>query len=405
MFSSLGSVIQRVAAIRSLPVKAAIKHRWVGYDRFLSIVHNQIGQDNGERRLQGYEMALQRFGLLNKDQSYKDLVVRSLAAHQPTFYDSRGWFLFANMPTAQSSGREFVEGVGHALLDQNFDIRATMASRNANRDAALAFRSLVVGDVANVVLEFLAHRSWMGDVTVARIKTWFHNQSHQLRHVPPAIREDLLFPYIRGIRFVGHFRKQHSWGRINDMYKRPPLSSEHILHPEKYRRYEEPHSIVLGTPLALHGYDRVYANVFGEFGFFLLLRNHGVAPDRASRAAAGWGGDQYAVYSQVDAPHADTIGILVVSFDAVADAIEAFEALSDGFGTAGRKRYWGATTVVIENNPGGPSYAIKKRRERVLLIVARSEQVNTCLQAKGLELLARRTDAGGGGPHQGGQQS
>jgi hypothetical protein len=67
--------------------------------------------------------------------------------------------------------------------------------------------------------------------------------------------------------------------------------------------------------------------VWGEFGFDLWLRSHGVDERGAAEAAAGWGGDRVIVLAPPgERRPARAVGIARTEWDSEVDAIEAAEA-------------------------------------------------------------------------------
>jgi hypothetical protein len=67
--------------------------------------------------------------------------------------------------------------------------------------------------------------------------------------------------------------------------------------------------------------------VWGELGFQLFLRSHGVDPAAAEQAAAGWGGDRAVVLARAGDRRAErAAGVSRSEWDSEADAIEAEEA-------------------------------------------------------------------------------
>ena len=58
----------------------------------------------------------------------------------------------------------------------------------------------------------------------------------------------MIFPYFKGMVFCAKIANQGGWAAIDDVYRNPPLSTEQILHPEKYRAKPDfPMTIDLGT--------------------------------------------------------------------------------------------------------------------------------------------------------------
>ena len=75
-----------------------------------------------------------------------------------------------------------------------------------------------------------------------------------------------------------------------------PTSSEHILHPDRYRRGDAPVDLRF-----VSASDAVYEDGLGEFEIGILLSELVGTESAASSAASGWGGDRYAVFRDADA--------------------------------------------------------------------------------------------------------
>ncbi len=86
-----------------------------------------------------------------------------------------------------------------------------------------------------------------------------------LRDAPPIISESMIFPYFKGMVFCAKLANTGGWAAIDEVYKNPPLSTEQILHPEKYRpKPDLPMTIDLGTLKPGEGWKEVGRNVLGE---------------------------------------------------------------------------------------------------------------------------------------------
>jgi hypothetical protein len=136
----------------------------------------------------------------------------------------------------------------------------------------------------------------------------------------------LVFPYEKGLSFVLALFQEGGWSAVNAAYANPPLSTEQILHPERYPS-DEPHVVSL-PPLADTlgmGWRLVDEDVLGEFGLQLHLGVHVSASDddAVDTAAEGWGGDRYAVYWRED--ETAFVVVLRLIWDTPADADEFFD--------------------------------------------------------------------------------
>jgi hypothetical protein len=60
----------------------------------------------------------------------------------------------------------------------------------------------------------------------------------------PLVSETLrLFPYRDGLAFVVDLYRAGGFALVDQAYARPPQTTEHILHPEKYLADERPRAI------------------------------------------------------------------------------------------------------------------------------------------------------------------
>jgi hypothetical protein len=141
---------------------------------------------------------------------------------------------------------------------------------------------------------------------------------------PLVVREEMLFPYRAGLGFVAALRRQQPWSAVDAVYRRPPRSTEQVMHLDKYLADDKPIAITASAPASLPGFAIVHSTVWGELGFQLFLRSHGVDDTVATEAAAGWGGDRVVALARAgdkDPTHA--IALARFDWDSEADAIEA----------------------------------------------------------------------------------
>ena len=105
-----------------------------------------------------------------------------------------------------------------------------------------------------------------------------------------------------------------------------PLSSEQILHPEKYFDYETPVKVALPELRTMlgTGWKRIDYDVNGEWSLYLILDQFLNASAESRRAAAGWAGDRYALYE--GSKPGDVFFAQLTAWDTQNDAREFFDA-------------------------------------------------------------------------------
>jgi hypothetical protein len=115
--------------------------------------------------------------------------------------------------------------------------------------------------------------------------------------IPSFLERELYFPYLEGRAFVAALYSEGGWAAVDAAFGNPPASTEMVLHPEKYLARDLPMKLadpVLPAALS-ESWREIRTDVMGEFSTDLILATH-VNAFRASQAAAGWGGDRYAVW-------------------------------------------------------------------------------------------------------------
>ena len=97
-----------------------------------------------------------------------------------------------------------------------------------------------------------------------------------LREAPVILSETMIFPYLRGLVFCARLVNDDGWAGLNAAYRQPPLSTEQVLHPEKYRAKPDlPMVVDLGQLEPGDGWKEVGRNVVGEMQLGVMLRHHG----------------------------------------------------------------------------------------------------------------------------------
>lgn len=240
----------------------------------------------------------------------------------------------------------------HALQDQHFDLSTLLDEGDVSFDSDKAVRALVEGDAR--LSEFLFYESLPTDQQVPLAasleeKTLEFSRSQEARDAPPIITETFGWEHAAGTDLVFRLYLEGGIRAINEAYKRPPQSTEQVIHPEKYLNGEEPHIVELPDLASALGADwqQRDSGVMGELLTMVYLSSF-LTGDKAQVAAQGWGGDRYVLLKDSE----DRLVIAIrFSWDTVTDAIEFFQVYLDFveeksrgewdlLQTEGRSRFW-----------------------------------------------------------------
>ena len=228
-------------------------------------------------------------------------------------------------PAAQwTHAHEFV----HALQDQHYDLEA-LSDDSLDSEAQAAIRALAEGEAELVQYLYLFEGDYFTRPEVDAIL----NDSEQtddgfMRNLPPVLVSSLSFPYTSGVDFVAELFRENEFAAIDAAWANPPVSTEQILHPDRYRAGDAPQLVALVplTDTLGAGWRQVDEDILGEF-FLREYLDQQLPAAAVDRAATGWGGDRYAVYWNEDTR--DLVMALQLVWDTPEDAAEFAAAYPD----------------------------------------------------------------------------
>jgi hypothetical protein len=177
----------------------------------------------------------------------------------------------------------------HALEDQALHLDLKLA--DATDDRGMAYRTLAEGTATSLMFDYV-DRYFKADVALgAFLGSAF--TAAPTTPLPPFIQAGLTFPYLQGREFVAQLRRRGGWRLVDTAFRRPPESTEQVMHPDAWLLVDRPESVAAPEPPAGDGWRRIATGTFGEWQTGELLATAG---SRKPEAAAGWEGDAYALY-------------------------------------------------------------------------------------------------------------
>ncbi|MFW2386765.1 MAG: hypothetical protein ACN4G0_00390 [Polyangiales bacterium] len=258
---------------------------------------------------------------------------------------------------AQEARLVLVHELVHALQDQRLGLGESY-QKERTADADNAFRAVVEGDAT---LAMLANALRQQGIPLAAATAGIQQmgdyvdldalvRGEKLDEAPAILRITLVAPYLRGLQFIAAVQGRGGWPAVNNAHRRPPLTSEQVLHPEKYFAREPAESIEMtdNANLLAAGFARIEEDTLGELELGVYL-GQGRPSGIDEEAAAGWAGDQLRVYRRGD----ESGVVWWTTWDTDADAQEALaaaRAVSPGDSSASAERK-GRSVLIIRGIP------------------------------------------------------
>jgi hypothetical protein len=266
---------------------------------------------------------------------------------------------------AQTANRVLYEMVlahelTHALEDQRFGFDLDVLA--AGGDRALARTALIEGTASALMYRYVEERFGAEELFGGLAASAFAGTGD----LPPFLTAQLVFPYTAGEEFVQRLLEvgNGGWKVVDAALRfRPPASTEQILHAGKYLRLERPRRVTLRGPLDAvgAGWRPLLRSTFGEWQTQKLLARAGGTG--APQAAAGWGGDRYALLGR----GGERVLVMRWSWDTARDRAQFADAL----------RAWGEHGLPDSTRAGRDAWrtpdgaaAIGGRGDTVTLVIA-----------------------------------
>ena len=320
------AILEQTSEIRELPILRPVKSGAQSRTEIERMIIKNQREQTTPAEMHATQLVLKKLGLVPADFQYAPFIVKLLTEQVAGYYDPRVQrFYLADWIELEGQKPVMAHELAHALQDQHFNLRRFEKWPKGDSDAELAVHSLIEGDATLAMTLYMAKNPLVALAFVRSISAT-NTTSEQFRQAPRALRETLLFPYEQGSEWASRIYKRGGWSLVSASFSKLPLSTEQILHPEKYLSYETPVKIdvpelrgVLGP-----GWKKIDADVNGEWSFYLILDQFLNSPDESRRASAGWAGDRYALYTGPKA--GDALLVQRTSWDTEADAREFFAA-------------------------------------------------------------------------------
>lgn len=290
------STIRRLSQKKKVP--CILRDKESVKKHLLEMVSSKIPPEKME--LEGYVYKV--LGFLPEDFNYSQGLIDLYVSQLGGYYDpEHQYFVMAGWIPPLLQSPIAVHELTHALQDQYYNLETFMDTKLESSDILLARSALVEGDATLVMLDFARKIAGQGPLQSENNVESIMLQNviggaltASMSNVPQSLQLTLLFPYTSGLRFSHTLLRRKGYASIDDAFRRPPRSTEEILHPEKYDDLKP--DFIAFTDKDVDGDDKaIYHDTYGEFLISALLGMTSMDKLKVSKAAAGWGGDRMCV--------------------------------------------------------------------------------------------------------------
>ncbi len=303
--AAIREVVRELEAISGLKQRRPVRAERIPRHRLKAFLEERIREEIQPEQIRAEEIALKRFGLLPGDFDLKKTMLELLAEQAAAFYDFRKRRLFlVEGADGEVLHSALVHELAHALADDNFGLRRFVEKARASDDASLARLAVMEGQATWLMSEYLTRRTGQSlrDSPVlvrmmSRAAELSAGQFPVFEKAPLYLRETLMFPYTQGMLFQHAVVEKLGAAAFREVFRRPPVSTQQILHPEKYLEGIQPAGVRLPRVNPGRGFRVLIEGTFGELDHALLLRQHAGSKE-AEELAPRWRAGAYKLWER-----------------------------------------------------------------------------------------------------------
>lgn len=281
----LGRIERDLTAITGLQFRRPVPAATMSRDQLKRYIDEQVKENTRPKEIHATEATLKLLGLVPEQFDLKKTTIDLLSEQAEAFYDyhRRKLFLIGTQAGVELE-MALAHELGHALADQNFNLKHYMNTRNSNDDEAMARMAVMEGQ-ASWLMAAYASRKITG--TIADLTRYFDPSAAVtdqtaasypvFASAPLYVRESLIFPYAEGMRFEQALYRKDGQRSFSEVFQRAPDSTQQVIHPERYEDGDKPD--FPEAPRLPPGYKQILDGTLGEFDFRVLLTAYGSAEE------------------------------------------------------------------------------------------------------------------------------
>jgi hypothetical protein len=299
-------VLQQVSKITGLAVVTPVKKTLRSREEIRAYVIREMDDEKNPAERYADARSAEAFGLIPKGFPLDSFMVDLLEEQIAGLYDPKAQeFYIADWIPLDEQREVMAHELTHALQDQHFKIESWVKAARPNDDAELAREAVLEGSAMAAMFDYLLKPRGLTIEELPAIDQSTLSgdmaNSPKLKEAPQFLKDAMIFPYFGGLSFSSTLLKTGGWSAVSDVFARPPVSTQQIMHPALYKSRKVPDPVNVPSLEKLLGpeWTKLDENTMGEFGWKEILKQFSDEKTAAPMAAA-WNGDRYSVYERKD---------------------------------------------------------------------------------------------------------
>ena len=288
---------EQLTKISGMPLRHAVPCDFITKEKIKAFLNKRVKEVAKPEDLRAEELTLKKFGLVPPDFDLARNTIDLLTEQAAAFYDYDKKKLFVTETTATETQEPVLSHeLAHAIADQNYNLSKFIKAGRNSDDGATARLAVMEGQATWLMSELLARG--MGQslkdspslvTTMSGAADNAAGQFPVFDKSPLYLRQTLVFPYTKGMLFQHAVFERDGQAGFGEVFRKPPASTQQILHPEKYFSGIKPTQPDLPKPHLPKGYKSLVGGSLGELEHAIMLEQYS-GKERAAELAPHWRG-------------------------------------------------------------------------------------------------------------------
>jgi hypothetical protein len=281
----LADIEASLTEITGLKFHKAVPYAVIDKRQLQKFLEDRMREAVKPAEIHAEETTLKMFGFLPAGYDLKKATVELLTEQAAAFYDYHKKKLFIleteeSTPDLHTDSEKMAlsHELGHALADQQFHLDKFIKEGARSDDGSTARLAVMEGQASWLMTVYLSKLSTgqaaLPPGVLEMMSNAVENSASQypvFSKAPLYLRESLVFPYTSGMLFQDAIYEKLGKESFTEVFRRPPESTQQIMHPEKYLDRVDPQVPMLPHVPGLKRFHKIGDGSLGEFDLQALL--------------------------------------------------------------------------------------------------------------------------------------
>jgi hypothetical protein len=346
--AQIAPLAEQLTKISAMPLRHPVPCDYISKAKINEFLNKRIKDVAKPDDLRAEELTLKKFGLVPQDFDLAKNTIDLLTEQAAAFYDYDKKKLFITESTpSESQEPVLAHEIAHAIADQNFNLSKYIKQGRKSDDGATARQAVMEGQATWLMSELMARK--MGQslkdspnllATMSGASEAADGQYPVFDQSPLYLRLTLVFPYTKGMLFQNAVYERDGQTGFADVFLKPPVSTQQILHPQKYFDGVKPTNPDVPDPHLPKGYKSLVGGSLGELEVGVMLEQY-TSKARAAELAPHWRGCSFELLENKKA--ARVVLLYTLELDSEEAATQYFTAYREQL-----QKKWKQMTVTSE---------------------------------------------------------